>query len=150
MKITRKNNIKKIRGKKDLQKLYKPCCDIKQLQTGSVYIGANKCPEFFPHPRTKIRKYLELKPDIHYGDFLLLPSCFGVYAYIYFLKTHDDFVIESEVRDMEKPIVSLSSKFKFCGLTVRKDSDVIYSEKNTYFAKDIYIQLKKMYTEQQH
>lgn len=145
----KKHNIKKIRGKKDIKQISKSCHDIKYLETGSVYVGAHDCPEFIPHPRTKIRKYLELKPDIHYGDFLLLPSCFGVYAYIYFLKTHDDFVIESEVRDMEKPIVSLSSKFKFCGLTVRRGSKMIYHEKNTYFAKDIYIHLNKMFAEQQ-
>lgn len=148
--IRKNNNIKKIRGKKDLQELCKPCRDIKDLQTGSVYIGANNCPEFVPNPRTKIRKYLETKSYIHHDTFLLSPSLFGVYAYTYFLKTHDDFIIECEVRDTEEPVVSLSSNFKFCGLSVRKGSDLIYHEINTYFAKDIYIHFNKMFAEQQH
>lgn len=153
--MQRKNsNIKKIRSKKDLQELSKSCSNrgIRYLQTGLVYIGVNNCPEFIPNTRTKIRKYLGLNPVVHYDTFLLLPSLpflFGVYSYIYFLKTHDDFIIESEVRDTEQPVASLSSKFKFCGLTVRKDSTLIYYEKNTYFAKDIYIHLNKMFAEQQ-
>ena len=89
------------------------------------------------------------KDSIAYNRYILSPSCLGVWAYIYSINTKHGTNIRCEIRDEEEPVISQSYKFKFCSLTIKQKSKIVYSETDTQNAKDIFIYMNKLYNTKQ-
>lgn len=90
------------------------------------------------------------KDSVKYNRYILSPSCFGVWAYIYSINTKHGINIQCEIRDeIEPKEISPSYDFKFCSLTIRQKSTIVHHEKNTQNAKDIYTYMDKLYRTKQ-
>lgn len=83
--------------------------------------------------------------NIEYSIYRLSPSYLGVSAYIYSFNTKNDVKIECEIRDNQEPDISENYKFKYCSLSVKKDSTNIRFEENTKLAQNIFLRMHKLY-----
>lgn len=89
------------------------------------------------------------KDSVQYHRYILSPSCFGVWAYVYSIDTKHGTTIRCEIRDTKEPEISQNYKFKFCSLTIKRKSKIVYDEKDTQNAKDIYTYMEKLYKTKQ-
>jgi len=91
---------------------------------------------------------VELKRTLEYQKYILSPSCYGVYEYIYSGKINNRFIIRCAIRDRNMPNILDNYDFKYCELKLyERNKGWIGLFINTKFAQQVYMKLHKIYTD---